>query len=155
MTQPGEVRQTDSLAFYFVVTAHSHSPHIHGIHSKPRRGLTHGLADSLLLCRGKAGPQRLTFFCEGEGMKALLRSSLVCMLSGSMVFAQSTSQSTAKKTTRRAAKPAATADSTAQQLRELRDMLTQQQQQIRQLQNQLAARDQQVQQAQQVRCCTA
>ena len=81
-------------------------------------------------------------------MKALLRSSLVCMLSGSMVLAQSTSQSTAKKTTRRAAKPAAV-DTTAEQLRELRDMLTQQQQQIRQLQNQLAARDQQVQQAQQ------
>src|SRR5262249_44450734 len=81
-------------------------------------------------------------------MKALLRSFLVCMFLGSMVLAQSTSSSTAKKTTRRAAKPAA-ADATAQQLQELRDMLTQQQQQIRQLQNQLAARDQQVQQAHQ------
>jgi len=70
------------------------------------------------------------------------------MLLGSMVFAQTTSSSTAKKTTRRAAKPAA-ADATAQQLQELRNMLTQQQQEIRQLQNQLAARDQQVQQAHQ------
>src|SRR5262249_11284714 len=81
-------------------------------------------------------------------MKALLRSFLVCMFLGSMVLAQSRSSSTAKKTTRRAAKPAA-ADATAQQLQELRNMLTQQQQEIRQLQNQLAARDQQVQQAHQ------
>jgi hypothetical protein len=91
-------------------------------------------------------------------MKALLRSSLVCLLSSSMLVAQSTSttQSTAgtqsktrKTTTRRTAKPAAAADTTAEQLRELRDMLTTQQQQIRQLQSQLAARDQQIQQTQQ------
>ena len=91
-------------------------------------------------------------------MKALLRSSLVCLLSSSMLVAQSTSTSqstistqskTRRTTTRRAAKPAAAADSTAEQLRELRDMLNAQQQQIRQLQSQLAARDQQVQQAQQ------
>ncbi|HWY69837.1 MAG TPA: hypothetical protein VNX88_14295 [Terriglobales bacterium] len=91
-------------------------------------------------------------------MKALLRSSLVCLLSSGMLVAQSasTTQSTAstqsktrKTTTRRAAKPAAAADTTAEQLRELRDMLTTQQQQIRQLQTQLAARDQQVQLAHQ------
>ena len=81
-------------------------------------------------------------------MKALLRSSLVCLLSSSMLVAQSTSttQSTAgtqsktrKTTTRRTAKPAAAGDTTAEQLRELRDMLNTQQQQIRQLQGQLAA----------------
>ena len=91
-------------------------------------------------------------------MKALLRSSLVCLLLSSMLVAQSTSTTqspagaqskTRKTTTRRTAKPAAAADTTAEQLRELRDMLTTQQQQIRQLQNQLAARDQQIQQTQQ------
>jgi len=72
-----------------------------------------------------------------------------------MLVVQSTgqtasTQSTTKKTTaRRTAKPAAAADATAQQLRELRDMLNQQQQEIRQLQNQLSARDQQIQQAHQ------
>ena len=44
-------READSLAFHFVVTAHSYSPHIHGTHSKPRRGLTHGPADSLIMSR--------------------------------------------------------------------------------------------------------
>lgn len=92
-------------------------------------------------------------------MKALLRSSLVCLLSSSMLVAQSTSTSqsaastqskTRKTTTRRTAKPAAATDSsTAEQLKELRDMLRSQQQQIQQLQNQLATRDQQVRQAQQ------
>jgi hypothetical protein len=88
-------------------------------------------------------------------MKALLRSSLVCLLSISVLVVQGTgqttsAQSTTKKTTaRRTAKPAAAADATAQQLRELRDMLNQQQQEIRQLQNQLAAREQQIQQAHQ------
>src|SRR5438874_8545018 len=93
-------------------------------------------------------------------MKALLRSSLICLLSASMVMAQSSdatqstagSQSKPKRTAaRRGAKPGAadTGGSTAQQLQELRDMLRSQQQQIQQLQNQLAARDQQVQQAQQ------
>lgn len=88
-------------------------------------------------------------------MKALLRSSLVCLLSISVLVVQGTgqtasAQSTTKKTTaRRTAKSSAAADATAQQLRELRDMLNQQQQEIRQLQNQLAARDQQIQQAHQ------
>jgi hypothetical protein len=90
-------------------------------------------------------------------MKALLRSSLVCLLTSSMLVAQSTdatqstatSKSKAKTTTRRAAPKAAAGPSTEEQLRELRDMLTQQQQQIRQLQGQLATRDQQVQQARQ------
>ena len=90
-------------------------------------------------------------------MKALLRNSLVCLLSISTMVAQTTAQSAAspqsktrKTTTRRTVKPAAPADtSTADQLKELRDMLRSQQQQIQQLQNQLAARDQQVRQAQQ------
>lgn len=88
-------------------------------------------------------------------MKTLLRSSLVCLLTSSMLLAQSADppQSTAAKpkaktTTRRTAAKAPAGPSTEDQLRELRDMLTQQQQQIRQLQGQLAARDQQVQQAQ-------
>jgi len=88
-------------------------------------------------------------------MKALLRSSVVCLLSWSMLIAQSAAaQSTAagtkaKTTTHRrtAVKPAG--PTTAEQLKELRDMLQTQQQQIQQLQGQLAARDQQVQQAQQ------
>src|SRR3954470_22866355 len=94
-------------------------------------------------------------------MKALLRSSLLCLLSASMLMAQNSDatqgtasgQSKTRRTataTRRSTKPDAdTGASTAQQLKELRDMLLTQQQQIRQLQNQLAARDQQVQQAQQ------
>ena len=90
-------------------------------------------------------------------MKALLRSSVVCLLSWSMLIAQSaaaqsTASSTAKsKTTthRRAAAKKPAGPTTAEQLKELRDMLSQQQQQIQQLQGQLAARDQQVQQAQQ------
>ncbi|HJX01202.1 MAG TPA: hypothetical protein VJ453_13610, partial [Terriglobales bacterium] len=94
-------------------------------------------------------------------MKALLRSSLLCLLSASMLMAQNSDatqgtasgQSKTRRTataTRRSTKPAAdTGASTAQQLKELRDMLLTQQQQIQQLQNQLAARDQQVQQAQQ------
>jgi len=87
-------------------------------------------------------------------MKPLLRSSLVCLLMSSMLLAQSAdppqstaAKSKAKTTTRRTTKAPA-GPSTEEQLRELRDMLTQQQQQIRQLQGQLAARDQQVQQAQ-------
>jgi hypothetical protein len=90
-------------------------------------------------------------------MKALLRSSIVCLLSG-MLVAQSTSTSQSTASTkprsaaahRRAATAAkATGPSTAEQLRELREMLQNQQQQIQSLQNQLATRDQQVQQAQQ------
>src|SRR5579864_6417526 len=94
---------------------------------------------------------------EGEGMKALLRSSFVCLLAGGMLFAQSAGtgqSSTASKSKtktavrhRAPAKPAG--PTTAEQLKELRDMLTSQQQQIQQLQNQLSARDQQIQQAQQ------
>ncbi len=90
-------------------------------------------------------------------MKVLLRSSIVCLLSG-MLVAQSTSTSQSTATTKRrtatahrrtaAAAPAA-GPSTAEQLRELRQMLQNQQQQIQSLQNQLAVRDQQVQQAQQ------
>src|SRR5215469_7604622 len=89
-------------------------------------------------------------------MKPLLRSSLVCLLMSSMLLAQSAapSQGTAAKSkaktgTRRTTAKAAAGPTTEDQLRELRDMLSQQQQQIRQLQSQLAARDQQVQQAQQ------
>jgi hypothetical protein len=101
--------------------------------------------------------QQLTCLLWRRRMKALLRSSLVCLLSSGMLMAQSTdaaqSSATSKpKTTRTAARRRTAAQagpSTADQLKELRDMLTTQQQQIRQLQNQLAARDQQVQQAQQ------
>jgi hypothetical protein len=89
-------------------------------------------------------------------MKALLRSSLVCLLTGGMLFAQSAtdqSSATSKPKTRTAARRRAaakpTGPTTEEQLRQLRDMLSTQQQQIQQLQNQLAARDQQVQQAQQ------
>jgi len=90
-------------------------------------------------------------------MKALLGSALVFLLASGMIFAQSesTSQSsaTSKTKTRTAARRRApakpTGPTTEEQLRELRDMLSNQQQQIRQLQGQLAARDQQIQQAQQ------
>jgi hypothetical protein len=90
-------------------------------------------------------------------MKALLRSLFVCLLSSSMLLGQtSSSQSTAtsksrttKTTARRRAAAAPTGPSTEEQLRELRNMLQQQQQQIQSLQNQLASRDQQVRQAQQ------
>ena len=90
-------------------------------------------------------------------MKALLRSSLVCLLTGGMLFAQSasTGQSSAtskpktKTAARRRAAAKPTGPTTEEQLRELRDMLSAQQRQIQQLQGQLAARDQQVQQAQQ------
>jgi hypothetical protein len=85
-------------------------------------------------------------------MKALLRTSLVCLLSGSLL-AQSTDTTTAstakkpKSTTHRMAhKPAG--PTLEQQLKEMRDMLQTQQQQIQQLQSQLSARDRQVQQAQ-------
>ena len=91
-------------------------------------------------------------------MKALLRSSLACLLTSGMLFAQSTSTSQASTgsrsrtsrttTARRRTAPRSTEPSTAAQLQELRDMLATQQRQIQQLQNQLAARDQQVQQAQ-------
>jgi hypothetical protein len=89
-------------------------------------------------------------------MKALLRSSLVCLLTGGMLFAQSaTDQSSAtskpktKTAARRRAPAKPTGPTTEEQLRQLRDMLSTQQQQIQQLQGQLAARDQAVQQAQQ------
>ena len=87
-------------------------------------------------------------------MKALLRSSLVCLLAGGMVFAQSTDQSSASKpkpktAARRKAPVKPAGPTTEEQLRELRDMLTTQQQQIQRLQQQLATRDQQIQQAQQ------
>jgi hypothetical protein len=89
-------------------------------------------------------------------MKALLRSSLVCLLMGGLVFAQSATDqgSTASKpktktATRHRAPAKPKGPTTDEQLRELRDMLTNQQQQIQQLQGQLAARDQQIQQAQQ------
>lgn len=90
-------------------------------------------------------------------MKALLRSFLVCLLTGSMLMAQSaTTQSSAtskpkitRTTSRRRAAKLAAGPSTAEQLKELRDMLNAQQQQIQQLQGQFASRDQQVQQAQQ------
>ena len=89
-------------------------------------------------------------------MKALLRSSLVCLLVSGMLMAQSANPaqgSTAKPKTARkpvhraAAKPAG--PTVSEQLKEMRDMLQSQQQQIQQLQGQLAARDQQIQQAQQ------
>jgi hypothetical protein len=82
---------------------------------------------------------------------------MVCLLAGTL-FAQdsTTTQSTAtakrrSATTHRRAAAASTAagPTTAEQLRELRQMLQNQQQQIQSLQNQLATRDQQVQQAQQ------
>jgi hypothetical protein len=91
-------------------------------------------------------------------MKALLRNSLVCLLSSGMLMAQSTDAAqssatskprTSRTTARRRAAAAPAGPSTADQLKELHDMLVTQQQQIRQLQNQLAARGQQVQQAQQ------
>lgn len=92
-------------------------------------------------------------------MKVLLRSSLVCLLTSSMLLAQTSStQSTAttksrtSRTTtarRRAAAATPTGPTTEDQLRELRQMLQQQQAQIQSLQNQLASRDQQVRQAQQ------
>ena len=89
-------------------------------------------------------------------MKALLRSSLVCLLMSGMLFGQSAStaqsSSASKSKTKTAARRRAPAKpagpTTAEQIKELRDMLSSQQQQIQQLQGQLAARDQQVQQAQ-------
>ena len=90
-------------------------------------------------------------------MKGLLRSSVVCLMASGMLFAQSesTSQSSAtsktktKTAARRRAPAKPTGPTTEDQLRELRNMLSNQQQQIQQLQNQLSARDQQIQQAQQ------
>jgi hypothetical protein len=90
-------------------------------------------------------------------MRALLRNLGMWLLSCSMLMAQTagTSQNSASaktKNTRTTARRRATSTaepSTAQQLKELRDMLMTQQQQIHQLQTQLAARDQQIQQAQQ------
>src|SRR5947208_6245739 len=102
--------------------------------------------------------EQLTFLLWRRRMKALLRSSLVCLLSSGMLIAQSTDAAqnsatskpkTSRTTARHRTAAAPAGPSTADQLKELRDMLTTQQQQIRQLQNQLAARDQQVQQAQQ------
>src|SRR6185312_9918247 len=94
---------------------------------------------------------------EEEGMRALVRSLLMWLLCCSMLMAQSagTSQNstnTKTRTTRASAHRRAASSagpSTAEQLKELRDMLMTQQQQIQQLQNQLAAHDQQIQQAQQ------
>jgi len=88
-------------------------------------------------------------------MKVLLRSSLACLLSSSILVGQTTTTSqsatgTRPKTTSVRHRAAAAADpTTAAQLQELRDMLTAQQRQIQQLQQQLTSRDQQIQQAQQ------
>ena len=87
-------------------------------------------------------------------MKALLRTSLACLLSSGMLVAQTattsqTSTGTKPKTSTARRRSAAADPTTAAQLQELRDMLATQQRQIQQLQQQLATRDQQVQQAQQ------
>ena len=85
-------------------------------------------------------------------MKALLRSSLVCLLTSGVLFAQTATDQPAPKpkpAARRKAPAKPAGPTTADQIKELRDMLSSQQQQIQQLQNQLAARDQAVRQAQQ------
>src|SRR5579859_7125941 len=95
---------------------------------------------------------RQILFGEGERMKALLRSSLVCLLTSGVLFAQTATDQPAPKpkpAARRKAPAKPAGPTTADQIKELRDMLSSQQQQIQQLQNQLAARDQAVRQAQQ------
>lgn len=85
-------------------------------------------------------------------MKAWLRGSLVCLLTSGMLFAQTATDQPAPKpkpAARRKAPAKPAGPTTADQIKELRDMLSSQQQQIQQLQSQLAARDQAVRQAQQ------
>jgi len=65
MTQTPEVRNPDSLAFHFSVTAHSYSPNIYGTRSKFRRADTE-VSPAVFCIAVKRIIHRLTFFLAKE-----------------------------------------------------------------------------------------
>lgn len=85
---------------------------------------------------------------SSKATAALLLLSLALPATPAVAQTSATAQTTTKKTTRRAS-AAAPASVTADDIRELREMLKAQQQQIQQLQQQLTQRDQQTQSAEQ------